>query len=111
MSLPAVPEDAPTDVAVMNTSSSSVTISWSPPFAPNGIITHYTLYINYTDGSGVSTTDTDSSATSYTLDGLQPFQLVVVQVSANTAVGEGPKSGTAAGRASEESKTLVRCHL
>ena len=96
-----VPDDAPSNVVVTNVTSSSVLISWSPPSTPNGIITHYTIYVNYTDGSGIFTIQTESSATSYTLTDLQPYQSVIVQVSASTAVGEGPVSETAEGRPHE----------
>ncbi len=45
---------------------------------------------------------TSNSVTEYMLSGLEPYQLVVVQVSASTAVGEGPKSNATEGRSSEE---------
>ena len=84
----------------MNISSSSVLISWDPPSDPNGIINHYTLY--FMEGSPTDTKTTTDASTSYTVEDLQPYQLVVVQVSASTSAGEGPKSIASEGRASEE---------
>ena len=59
---------------------------------PNGIITHYTLYINYTNGSEISNKTVESQFISYLLDGLTPYQLVGVSMSATTGGGEGPQS-------------------
>lgn len=67
------------------------------------MITHYTIYVNYTDGSPVAATDTPTAATTFILSGLEPYQSVSVRVSATT-VGEGPKSEPAEGRSSEERK-------
>ena len=59
---------------------------------PNGFITHYTLYINYTNGSEISTRTVDSQFTLYLLDELSPYQKVEVSISATTGGGEGPQS-------------------
>ena len=59
---------------------------------PNGIITCYTLYINYTNGSEISTRTVDSHVTLYLLEGLTPYQEVGVSISATTNGGEGPQS-------------------
>ncbi len=86
----------------MSTSSSSVLITWGQPTIPNGIITQYTLYVNYLDSSPLVTFTTSNAVTEYILSGLEPYQLVVVQVSASTAVGEGPKSNATERRTNEE---------
>lgn len=86
---------------VEGNSASSVLVSWNSPPTPNGIITSYTLYINYTDGSPVMVIHTNSDSTSYTVMGLQPYQMVSVRVSASTAAGEGPAGDLAFGRARE----------
>ena len=70
----------------------SLLIQWEPPLIPNGIITHYTLYINYTNGSEISTRTIDSQFTLYLLEGLTPYQEVGVSISATTGGGEGPQS-------------------
>ena len=74
------------------------------PVEPNGVITHYTLYTDYQNGSvTVSTT----SATVHTLSPLRPYQTVSVEVSANTSVGEGPR--TTSGRfTTDEASEYIR---
>ncbi len=42
-----------------------------------------------------------STASNYTVTGLQPYQLVFVMISASTEAGEGPVSEVVAGRATE----------
>ena len=56
---------------------------------PNGMITSYTLYINYTDGNN-SIVSVDGDVTRYLLTGFFPDQLMVVELSASTIGGEGP---------------------
>ena len=76
-------------------------VSWIAPSIPNGILTSYNLYINYSDGSPIARIQSNSDAVNYTVTGLQPYQLVSVMISASTAAGEGPVSDIAAGRATE----------
>ena len=71
---------------------SSLLIQWEPPMIPNGIIIHYILYINYTNGSEISTRTVDGQFTLYLLEGLTPYQQVGISVSAITGGGEGPQS-------------------
>jgi len=88
--LPA-PLDPPSNVSVTNTSAYSLFIEWDPPNTPNGIIVNYTIYLDYNNG----TTDvriTDFNTTAYLLEGLSPHQLVGVEITANTSIGEGPSS-------------------
>ena len=59
---------------------------------PNGIITHYTLYLNYTNGSDISTKSIDSQFIAYHLEELKPYQQVGISISATTSGGEGPQS-------------------
>ena len=59
---------------------------------PNGIITHYSLYNNYTNGSEISTRTVDSQFIVYLLEGLNPYQQVGISISATTGGGEGPQS-------------------
>ena len=58
----------------------------------NGIITHYTVYINYTSGIEISTRTVDSQFTQYLLEGLSPYEEVGISISATTSGGEGPQS-------------------
>ena len=79
---------------------------------PYGILTHYSLYVNFTNGSDLRREDTrDGDTTSHTLTHLQPFQLVVVQVSASTSVGEGPRSIASENRTLEAGECAwTPCH-
>ena len=95
--LPTVPS-APAWIIVANFSSHALLIEWSPPSFPNGIVTAYTVYIDYNNGTSEVEREMDPSVASYLLEGLSPFQLVGVQVTANTSVGEGPRSNTIDGR-------------
>ena len=81
-----------------NISSHALLIEWSPPDIPNGVITAYTIYINYNNRTSVAERVVDGSTLNYTLDYLSPHQLVSVQMTANTSVGEGPRSIIADGR-------------
>lgn len=97
----AVPEDAPLNIQVTSNSSSSVLVSWTPPSTPNGVVTTYNLYINYSDGSSITRMQISGAAVNYTVSGLQPYQLVSVSISASTAAGEGPTSEVVTGRSME----------
>ena len=91
----AVPEDFPSNLALTNISSYAVLIEWSPPNIPNGVITAYTIYIDYSIDmlEADRIVVTNGSTSHFILEGLLPFQLVTVEMTANTSVGEGPKSG------------------
>ena len=103
----AAPDDSPLDAEAFGTSSSSVLVTWVPPPTPNGVIISYTLYVNYTDGSPVEIIQSRSSTTSYVVTNLQPYQLIIVEISANTSAGEGPKSEPVSGRSTEEGKIIT----
>ena len=79
------PAAPPHNISVNNESAYELIVYWTPPLAPNGIITLYTVYVN---GSVACVT----SDTNCTVSGLLPYQLAYVRVSANTSVGEGPYS-------------------
>jgi len=89
-----VPDGAPAGITVTNISSHALLIEWSPPDIPNGVITAYTIYINYNNGTSEAERVMDGSTLNYILDHLSPHQLVSVQMTANTSVGEGPRSTT-----------------
>ena len=102
----AVPGDSPANVQVVGNSPSSVLVTWIVPLTPNGIITGYNLYVNYSDGSPIAILQSSASTTNYTLTNLRPYQLVTVQVSASTVAGEGPMSEPVMGRSREEGSYL-----
>ena len=98
----AVPGEPPANVLVTGRTPSSVLITWIEPLMPNGVITSYNVYVNYSDGSPVAVLQASATLTNYTLTNLQPYQLVSVQVSASTTAGEGPRSEPVMGRSLEE---------
>ena len=95
---PSVPDGAPAGITVTNISSHALLIEWSLPDIPNGVITAYTIYINYNNGTSEDERVVDGLTLNYTLDHLSPHQLVSVQMTTNTSVGEGPRSTSVDGR-------------
>ena len=70
---------------IVSVNSSSVTLQWRPPITPNGVITHYSLQLNRTDIGNFS-----SNELIYTIEGLSPDTVYVLQLRAHTVVGAGP---------------------
>ena len=75
------------NVAVTDTTPFSFSISWEPPAIPNSVLTSYQVYLNGTD-----VRQARGDATSLSVDGLSPEQLITVAVSASNVNGEGPRS-------------------
>ena len=65
----------------------SVTVSWTPPSEPNGVIIVYEVCTN-SSGSGVFSY-TNTSATQHTLRDLPPNTVVTFSVRAYTIIGPG----------------------
>ena len=65
-----------------------MTLQWRPPVTPNGIITQYSLQYNTT-----AVANTTNNVLMYTVSGLSPETVYVLQVRAHTSVGVGPSSG------------------
>lgn len=71
-------EDAPSaptclsfiDVPPSNSHGPRVTLSWSMPTEPNGIITSYTLFYSHSGGALREISGIDKDASSYTVDAL-----------------------------------------
>ena len=85
------PAGPPVNVRVESASSYSVLVQWLPPEIPNGIISHYSVYINYTNGTKHKR-QVDGEISLYLLEELKPHQMVGIKVSASTIAGEGPLS-------------------
>ncbi|KAK7891502.1 hypothetical protein WMY93_023465 [Mugilogobius chulae] len=80
-----VPESPPSDLTVVHTSPSTVSLSWAPPNKANGVILYYVIhYENDTYGASLNT-----SANSATLTDLKPFSFYDVYVEAFTRLGNG----------------------
>ena len=77
----------PQSLEEVSVSSSSVTLQWRPPVTPNGIITQYSLQYNTTAVANIT-----NNVLMYTVSGLSPEIVYVLQVRAHTSVGAGPPS-------------------
>ena len=82
-----VPSDSPQNITAINTEKSMIVMKWDPPLMPNGPIIHYTLYMNFSSSSQIITVP--GTQHGHCLIG---NLLVSLQISASTAVGEGPVS-------------------
>ena len=85
----------PLSLEIRSVNSSSVTLQWSPPVPPNGIITQYSIQYNTTI---INITDNMLMGT---VSGLSPETVYVLQVRAHTSVGAGPPSNI----------TVITCKL
>ena len=86
-----VPDGPPVGVSLDARSPYNVFVEWSPPRVPNGIITRYTIYVGFEDGS-VDVFYVNGVSTLYNITNLQPYQIIGVEISASTSIGEGPRS-------------------
>ena len=89
-----VPSEPQLEMVSVN--SSSVNLQWTTPDPPNGVITQYSIQLNGTDID-----DLNSSVRMYTIGGLSPDTVYVLQLSAHTIVGKGPPNN----------KTIITCKL
>ena len=64
-----------------------MTLQWGPPETPNGVITHYSLQRN-----GINIGNFSSNILMYTIEGLSPDTVYVLQLRAHTGAGAGPPS-------------------
>ena len=76
---------------IVSVASSSLTFQWMPPKVPNGVITQYSIQLNGTDITSLS-----NNELMYTMEGLSPDTVYVLQVRAHTGVGAGPSSNITA---------------
>ena len=65
--------------------SSSVSLQWTTPDPPNGVITQYSIRLNGTDIN-----DLNDNVLMYTIGGLSSDTVYVLQLTASTSVGAGP---------------------
>ena len=84
-----VPSRPPRQVQGNNQSSTSLLITWSaiPAGYTHGIIVGYNVYLNNNSRNVVG-----AGARMITLTGLNKYTPYIVQISANTSKGEGPRS-------------------
>lgn len=79
------PDSPPRDLAVVRTTSSIVTLSWSPPEKPNGIIHQYEV----TYSNGTYSDAVNGTSPGVTLRYLKPYTYYNVTVRAYTQHGHG----------------------
>ncbi|XP_029354432.1 usherin [Echeneis naucrates] len=77
------PEDVPAPL-VTPLSPHALSVSWTPPDTPNGIITSYGVWLD-----GVLTSNSSSSQRSHVIEGLAPWSRHVLRLQACTAQGCG----------------------
>ena len=95
-----MPSDTPQNITVNNHSAFAVLIEWESPLIPNGVITLYTIYADYNNGSSEAFCINETER-SYKIEGLSPHQLIGINMSASTIIGEGPVSNTISERTSQ----------
>lgn len=92
---PLTAPSAPLSVTANNASSTSISVSWSPPSIRRGTITSYTITY-YITGDGPSSSaivvEDDGSATSTVIEDLMKYTNYTVFVQASTSVGIGDSS-------------------
>ncbi|CAI8040944.1 hypothetical protein GBAR_LOCUS22760 [Geodia barretti] len=101
-----VPYDPPNSVSVAAISSTSIRVQWSPPSTPNGVIIHYTLYINDLPAITIPAS-TGRPSQSWVLDGLTDDSKLNVSLSASTKIGEGPLAKVATISTSQHGMGMV----
>ncbi len=100
------PDSPPQDLAVVKTTTSTATLTWSPPEKPNGIIRLYE--VSYTNGTYSNTVN--STSHSATLRYLKPFTHYNVTVRAFTLHGHGNQiSDTLQMLSGEDGESLCVC--
>jgi len=107
-SLPALPLStvpaAPENVRLTN-SSSPLRVLWNVD-PPNGVIPTYTIYVTRVERGSMMLTYTSTNTQFDIPSGdLDPYELVLVSVSANNSAGEGARSLPVRGRTREERKS------
>ena len=86
---------APRSLTIVNTTDSTVTLSWMPPDPPNGIITQYELQYRRVGGSYTSLQPLNTDLTR-TVTGLTSGTQYEFRVRARTTVGYGSFSSIVA---------------
>ena len=100
MSIVLGPETPPMNCEANVINSTAITLTWSPPVMPNGIITNYN--VSYVPGQSLSTADysTDGNVsvaignndTTYDVSSLRVATNYYVAIAAHTMIGIGPYS-------------------
>ena len=102
-----VPAGPPRQFFGIAKSSNSITVSWSAPATPNGVITEYQLQCS---GSGqVFSRTVMGSQTTTTLSGLLPYTSYSCNITAHTSVGGGPAATTSVTTEQDSESIMIIC--
>ena len=77
----------PRSLEILSVNSTHVTLQWIPPEILNGVITQYSILYD-----GANIVNISSSVLMYTIEGLSPDTVYVLQLRAHTGAGAGPSS-------------------
>ena len=93
---------------IVDVTDTTVTLSWSLPSMPNGIITEYRIRFSRSDNNDSDIQNTMNSISMYTVTGLASNTEYTFEVRAFTRVGSGPYSDdTVTVRTSKLSVSMV----
>ena len=104
------PSKAPANVTAFLTGPKSIAITWKPVPGPNqnGLIKGYTVYYRVKLGDMLNcagqSLKTNGSVTRVEVSHLELQVTYIVSVSANTSIGEGPRSNEVLVRTAQASK-------
>ncbi|XP_060100400.1 phosphatidylinositol phosphatase PTPRQ [Heteronotia binoei] len=82
------PDSPPQNAKILEVTATEISLRWSPPEKPNGIITHYEVMYDNSTALIIKNT----TGTSISLNGLTPYTLYNISVRAFTHLGHGNQS-------------------
>ena len=84
------PGDPPSDLRAAVLNSTAISLTWSEPLHPYGIITSYTITYDDSSGTPVSVIVDARDTESYLISGLDEFTTYELFINASTRIGSGP---------------------
>ena len=84
------PSDSPTFTKEVETTFETITLRWTRPRKPNGIIQQYR--ITYVNGDSKIIKDVDASATEALIENLKAFTKYSFKIACQSSGGVGPES-------------------
>ena len=102
-SLCAIDPSSPLNLMITNKTSTSLTVEWSPPLTPNGVILSYQVsYVGLESVNSVpdsfetiSTLNTNGTTQTVEVTGLSPYSRYSLSVKAFTSAGGGEETTVA----------------
>ena len=88
------PSDAPQNFIAVTLGPRTISLNWSRPSTPNGVITNYSLEYRSSTDRGMKVYN--STILSAIVENLNEFTSYTFQLSANTTVGGGPAANAMA---------------